>query len=431
MQLKDYLHHRIGKSVFLQNFLSIASANLISQALLFAATPVLTRLFLPEDFGVAALFLSALQILASFCTWRFDRTIPNAGSEQAAGILTGFATVAVILVALTTWLVVYVNPMGVMQLGSMDKLGTLAYWLPAAVLATGFVQIGSARLARSTELKVVSRSVVVYSIIYLILGLIGGAMGTGATGLTLSAIVALWCQVLTLILYTKRNPVRRVSYKRLHGIFRRNIRVASTASVVTLVNTISFAAPVFLLSLVYPMAQVGLYVLMVRLIATPLGVVTKSLALSFWSRSAELVRAKDYNGTWRLYLKVTFTLSILAAGVALACLLINRYLAFFLGSEWIDAGPVLVASIPYLIGVAMVSPTNHLWVLERQGRQLFADGLRLLLISLSVTAAYQLKLEFTVTVLLISCSSLAGHAALFYMHAMIYRYLRQQTVQHD
>ena len=413
---------RLEKSKFLRNFLSVASANVFSQAMLLAATPLLTRLYLPEHFGVAALFLSAVQIVGSFCTWRFDRTVPNARSEIEAQVLCAFGMLACMSISCIIFFMISYNPADVIGLVGLDVLGSAIYLLPCALLATGIVELCGAWYARDTHLKPVSRGVVVYSVVYLSCGLLLGVLGIGVYGLVGSAVVALGCQVATLLYFGgfSLQSIKKISID-LRQIFLRHVNVASTAALVTLVNTISFALPVLLFSHIFLLSEVGLYVLMTRLVATPLGVITKSLSISFWSRSAELARENRFDIVWSLYLRVTLSLSILAVGIACFCLLVNRYIAFFLGDNWSDAGPVLVASIPYLVGLAIASPTNHLFVLKKQIYQLYADGLRIFLIIVILYISAKYSFQFTTTVLLVSTASLIGHAALFLVHVIVYR----------
>ena len=420
--LNNKFHLR--RSAFLKNFLSIASANLLSQLMLLAATPLLTRLYSPQDFGVAAVFLSVVQIVGSFSSWRFDRTIPNARARQAAVLLAFFGLSASILVAVLALLTIYINPWQVMQFDSIQRLGSLAYWLPAAILATGIIQLAGAWFAREGALNSVSYAVIAYSITYLVAGLIAGAAGYGSSGLVFSSVLALGCQALTLLYFTSKTRLEfRLTKRNIRTTHFRYIGMATTASVITFINTLSFLAPVFLLTKYYTLAEVGLYVLVVRIVATPLGTITKSLALSFWSRTAELVRSKDYKSMWSLYQAVSATLTALAVFIATSCYLVSDHLGLLLGGQWDTAGPVLLASIPYFIGLIIVSPTNHLFVLRRQMFQLTADGLRLLLLFTSVYTSYKQGWTFTTTVFLVACSSLIGHITLFVIHVRVYRQL--------
>lgn len=83
------------------------------------------------------------------------------------------------------------------------------------------------------------------------------------------------------------------------------------------------------------------------------------------------------------------------------------------GAEWADLGVILLTLMPLIWGATIVSPTNHLVVLNRQGLQLYADILRLGLVCGAIATAAVLGWEFKWAVLAVACSSLLGHSMLF------------------
>ena len=162
MSLLDKYRHHTQRSPFIKNIVSIASANLVSQTLLLFAIPILTRLFTPAQFGVAALFLSVLQLVAAFCTWNFERLVPNAGSRNSALILCGFAVIALLFFSFFA-ILAYDFPLLDAWRGT-GELGKLLLLIPLAIVALGFVKIGSGWFARETDLSPVSKSVIVYTL---------------------------------------------------------------------------------------------------------------------------------------------------------------------------------------------------------------------------------------------------------------------------
>ena len=84
-----------------------------------------------------------------------------------------------------------------------------------------------------------------------------------------------------------------------------------------------------------------------------------------------------------------------------------------LSKSLIGISPRISPMIPYLIGLLMFSPTNHLIVFNRQDLQIFIDGTRILLVLISAVLALKLNLSLVITVWLMSISSLIGHVLLF------------------
>ena len=79
--------------------------------------------------------------------------------------------------------------------------------------------------------------------------------------------------------------------------------------------------------------------------------------------------------------------------------------------------------MPMIWGSTIVSATNHLIVLERQGLQFYADISRLILITISVMSAYYFSWAFEVAVLAVALCALLGHGILFLVHCFLHKKL--------
>jgi len=413
-------------STFRKNFLAVAKANVIAQILLLAFMPLITRLYGPEAFGLAAYFIAALQLVSAFSSWKYEKLVPNSRSHRsaAARVLVGISVLG--LACLTIILAMATLPVEQFPWAGAAELGPLLWWLPLAVAALGLHHLGASWFVLEKELSLVSRARIMQSIGYLIAALACAALSFTRSGLVV-AVVASWTAsalVLTGGLGPLKAAARKLSADKVQRIAALTYAEASRTAGVGFVNTVSSIAPVLLLAQVYSVAEVGIYSLMMRMIGTPLTVVTSSLALSFWSRAAELAREKRYAVLRATFLKTTAYLGVPALGVLAICLFGPPYVPLVLGQEWAHAGPVLTALAPLLIGSVMFSAPSHLIVLRRQGFQVIADGLRLVLMVLVVIASHRFQLPFELAVLGVALSSLAGHLTLFAIQLLLHRRLR-------
>ena len=67
--------NRFVKSEFGKNVVTLMTGTTIAQILPVALTPVLTRLFSPEEFGAFAFFASIISILLVFSSGRYEQAI--------------------------------------------------------------------------------------------------------------------------------------------------------------------------------------------------------------------------------------------------------------------------------------------------------------------------------------------------------------------
>ena len=77
----------IKKSKFISNFKTLSLGILFSQLIIFAAMPILTRLYPPEIFSSYALFISLIGIMVHFFTGSYDLAIVTTRKEEDVNYL--------------------------------------------------------------------------------------------------------------------------------------------------------------------------------------------------------------------------------------------------------------------------------------------------------------------------------------------------------
>ena len=72
------------KSTFLKSVMVLTSGTVIAQAISYAFTPLVTRLFTTEDFGAFGVFMRIVAFLAAIGTARYELTLPLPKRDQHA-----------------------------------------------------------------------------------------------------------------------------------------------------------------------------------------------------------------------------------------------------------------------------------------------------------------------------------------------------------
>ena len=63
------------KSEFSRNVLTLMTGTTIAQAIPIAISPILTRIYTPEDFGVFALFIGVVGVISVIATLTYEQAI--------------------------------------------------------------------------------------------------------------------------------------------------------------------------------------------------------------------------------------------------------------------------------------------------------------------------------------------------------------------
>ena len=413
-----------GGSQFRRNFIGVAQANALALVLPILATPLLSRLYTPDDFGALGVFVSILTFAQAFCTWRFDWSLPNARSRtMAANLMVLGLSVSVFFCIASSVILIFYSDTLLGALGFQIKYFEIL--LPLVIIASGGKLMFSSWFVRQGDLSIANRATVVQSVSNAGLSIAGGLAHLGGLGLIGSAVLSTAAGVVTM---AKRSSgqlagwLLRVTPFSLAVTARRFSREATWSTLVAVLNAVSLSAPLLLLAWYYSPRDIGWYALMFRLLAVPAAVFGSAISQSFWSVAAELARTRRVGELNHLYKKTTLRLGLFCIPLVLGCLAGPLFIGRLLGvAEWQGAGYVLQAMTPLLIGSLVFSPTNHLVVFSRQSLQTLVDGIRLLLVAGSIVLAGTLELGFITAVALSSFSSLASHAILLPLHLRIHR----------
>ena len=413
---------------FAVNFFNVVKANTLAQVLLILSIPILARFYGPEAFGLLAVFTAILQIAATLGTLKYERLIPNkvsnyaAGACAFAGLISLITTSALLFIASTQAKFLYAS------IDSLERLGNLLYLLPLTVFFVGVNQLLNGWCVRQDKLQLVNRARIYQAISYICSAFMIYGITQSSRGLVVSTAVS-WALMILAYRSIYSSPWQfalKSNYSRLLRFFRKTFVQACVMTLVAFVNVLSYLAPILIVSALFSSNDLGQYSLVMRLVGAPLAIITGAMALSFWAHSAKLARERNYAELRTSYLRTTKVLLIPAFLVVIGCLIGSQFITTVLGGEWDKTGVILIYLIPMFLGIALVSPTNHLIVLNKEKLQLLSDGLRLGLMVAIYFLSKQLSIGLSMTVLLLSIASMVGHFGLFITQLLVHRNLTKE-----
>src|SRR5207248_6310135 len=92
--------HRLSRSAFVRNVLTIMAGSVMAQAVGFALTPVISRLFSPTDFGLFGSFNAVAAVIGAVVTLEYTQSIMLPKDKRDAMLLFFVSCVATCVVAL-------------------------------------------------------------------------------------------------------------------------------------------------------------------------------------------------------------------------------------------------------------------------------------------------------------------------------------------
>lgn len=353
------------------NFGTVLSGTVIAQALGILATPIISRLFTPENIGMAAIFGSIVKILMPASTFSYSQAIVLPEDEREAFVIFfisfGILLVLTTAVALSTVLANLFVP----NTSWVKSLGACSYLVALGLFLGGTGTILNNWSARKKQFRSIAASKITSSSITPGLKIaIGYFKGASGGALILSTLIGALFQILVLMKNMKDSlfPILHLpewkNVKKVLKAYRDFPLFNLPSSFFTQATT---AVPVLLLSYFCEEAIVGYYAMANRLLAIPLQLILQSVSQVYLQKVAELKNAgKSLKENF-----VKATIALFCVGIlpfVLIGIFAELIFTIFLGLQWSLAGQYAQILSPWLFTSFCLPPTNALLIVMRKNR---------------------------------------------------------------
>jgi len=125
---------------FLKNAATLVSATVLAQLITIAVSPVLTRIYNAEDFGLLAVFMSIVSVLSIIATGRYEMAIMLPENEEDAADLLVLSLAIAFLFSLTILFFVHFFNEQIALASGVEKIKNWLYLVPLSVFLLGVFQ---------------------------------------------------------------------------------------------------------------------------------------------------------------------------------------------------------------------------------------------------------------------------------------------------
>ncbi len=351
----------------------------VAQLIPLVATPLLTRLYVPADFGSLALFVSLASLLAVVATGRYELAILNDPAEDdgltllllACGLAAVIAFMALIGIAGAC----AIAPAAQTCTGAGAGQGFI-WFVPLAGLSTAWLSAFVMWSNRKREYRRIATNRVLQSSVAAIAGIAFGVLVIGGTGLILATLIAQWLAVFLLgaqILRSLHHRQHEVSWAATVQLARRHAAFPLVNLPHAVLDNVQTAAVLGALTIAFGVATMGLYAFTQRIMRAPILLLGSSLGQVFQQRISEA----HHQGLPLRPLVVAQLRSLARWAVPFIVLapLAPWAFAFVFGEQWREAGVYGLILMPWMVANFIVSPLSQLPLLLGRQRGAFAFGL--------------------------------------------------------
>lgn len=351
-----------GKSEFLKNVFVLVSGNTVAQAIPILISPVLTRLYSPENFGVLSLYISVVSVITVIAAGRYELAIMLPEEDKEAINIVALCILIVIIVSFLTFILSFILGNAINNFFGSSKIIKWLPLLPVSIFFIGIYQVFNYWLTRKKRFKSSSTSKMAQSISGSAFKVSFGILGFKEFGLIVGEIIGSMLGFLVIITQSlkSKNVLSNISLSTIISKAKRYKDFPKYYLITALMDSITVAFPLFILSKSYGDEITGYYGLMLRTISIPSGIIAYSVSQVYFQKIVEM-RIKKENIKAFLF-KTIRNLSVLLLPIFLILLLAGPFLfSFVFGEKWIYAGEYArILSIAFYIRF-IVSPLSMIF----------------------------------------------------------------------
>ena len=329
----------VKKGTFLNHFLVLSSGTVLGQLISVLASPLLTRLYSPADFGLFALFTAMVSTFTPAVCGKYEIALIVPKSNDHGKHLLGIAIYFALFISIILFVVMLITGDTILSFLHTESLGKWSFVVPAALFITGLFNAVSYFSNRQKNYTALAQSRIFRNIVCVTVTVAGGLLAIGFSGLLLGYMVSALVAAIFLIYknYTKFSPLVMRLESAKTKIFYQYADYPLYNATTGLLNGLALTLPVFFLSRYFPENIVGYFAIVGQMSQKPLDFISYSVSQIHLKKTADLINQKKPITPYLF--KLTF---VLVAVVALPTLTMifwgPNIFSFILGNEWRVAG---------------------------------------------------------------------------------------------
>ena len=361
------------KNSSIRNISMIAGGTAIAQGINILSTPILSRMYSPEDFGIAAVFISVVSILSVIASLRYELAIPLPKSDRYAdaAVLLSFSIQFTFVIVLA--ILAYCITDEFMRQIKLDEIIPYKMLIPIGVLGTSIYIILTQWAIRRGTFTAIGKTKITQVTTGVATKLLIGLYNASPFGLLLGEIISKAGGSITLlntIIKEKGFPKwNRQDIKRV-AIKYKNFPLFDIWTAIF--NVAGYQLIPYLVLIYYDTKTTGYFAMANNLMMLPGALIGTAIGQVFLQKASTAYHC----GTLKEVTLKTYR-SLLMVGIypgLFLSLLAPNLFSFVLGSEWREAGIFAMIMGPWVVAMFVQSPlSNVLSILGKQKQAMYIE----------------------------------------------------------
>ncbi|OZM56636.1 hypothetical protein CIB95_10450 [Lottiidibacillus patelloidae] len=406
--VKIYLKRRD----FFKNVLLLISGSGIAQLLVLLSSPFLTRLYTPEELGLLGIYMSFLAILATISSLQYENaiTLPRDDFEGANIVALTFFLLTIISFLFGVSIFLYNEEISIIL--KNKELSAYLYLLPLSLFGIGAYRILSTYALRRKKYLIVSKTKINQSIGMVFTQIGGALLIKGPLPLFIGDFVGRIGgsgKLLTTTLKEDWQTFKQVHYKAMKQLAFRYYKFPLLSTAAKFIKQLSVELPIILITIFYGASVGGWFLIIQRILGTPLFLIGSSIGSVFLAEASSLIH-KQPNKVNDLFFKTIKNLVLIIFPILFIVSILSPWLVpIVFGSAWANAGAHLpILSVMYFFQFITIPVGSTVVIREKHALQFIREIIRVILICGALFYAHFFQLSATGAIVAVSIAGSIG-----------------------
>ena len=356
---------KLKNKLLLSDVFSVAGGTIIAQGFIMAIMPLLSRIYTPDDFGVASAFASIMSILIPLSSLRYFLAIALPKTQKYAGAIVNlsfmiqciyFGLISVVFILFGNTLLAYFN---------MEIVSSYKILIPFAVLGASIYEMLTQCAIRAKLFSIIARTKVSQSLSGGFAKVCLGWLGMRPLGLILGTIIgqAGGITSVTLALH-KMKFFRRIKWFQIRRAALQYRNFPLYAMPTAIINTAGTQIIPLMVFSFYGATVAGYFSMAHQLLMIPSVFVGNAIGQVFLQRAS----VAKYSGglgalCWNTY-KTLWKVGIIP--MVILVIAAPFVFKFVLGNTWEEAGEYAKLLAPITMASFAFSPISHVFNIQNR-----------------------------------------------------------------
>lgn len=416
---------------------------MVSQLVMLVLAPVLTRLYLPSEFGAYSLFISITSVVGLVSSLKYDQAIMLARLDKDANAI---FLLSLSITSLTTALsAIAIIALQALNIKEINDISDMVWYIPIGIFLIGALQIFNSYLSRKQSYKQIATTRMVNSLSMMSVQIGGKNIATAEqliqkelnTSVHLGferfdwlILGKIFADSLSLLILLKNisitTPLKSIktSASRLKANARKHHYFPRYQSLTVFSSAVSQNLPVFLLAWLYSVEIAGFYALSSRVLRAPINLIGSSTKEVYYQKASKMF--SEGQSIFTLYIKTTLGLTKLFIIPFIVVILLGEYLfGVIFGDSWIIAGELSQLLILwYFVGFINAPSIATFSILSKQKVQMIVEIVSLILCATSIFLGFFIFKSYYVSIAMFTAINVCINVFLI---TYIYKSLKVKT----